>query len=44
MNFAFQEKERKSKLVLGMCWAMESFLMNCGGIFFKGLGREEESS
>jgi hypothetical protein len=43
MNFAFQEKERENKLVLGMCWAMES-LMNCRGIFFKGLGREEESS
>jgi hypothetical protein len=43
MNFAFQE-ERKSKLVLGMCRAMESFLMNCGGIFFKELGIEEESS
>jgi hypothetical protein len=33
----FREKERKSKLVFGMCWAMESFLMDCGGIFFKDL-------
>jgi len=34
----FREKERKrSKLVFGKCWAMESFLMDCGGIFFKDL-------
>jgi hypothetical protein len=27
-KFAFREKERKiSKLLFGMCWAMESFLM-----------------
>jgi hypothetical protein len=43
-KFCFKEKEKENKLVLGMCWAMESFLVKCGGIFFKGLGKEEESS
>jgi hypothetical protein len=39
-----KDPKKENKLVLGKCWAMESFLMNCRGIFFKGLGREEESS
>ena len=41
-EFAFSRGEKEQTCAFRMYWAMESFLMDCGGIFFKDL--EERKS